>query len=197
MKSLLRPAGALSASLMSLVGCASHPPLPTEPFVDLERFMGDWYVQGHIPASAEADAFNAVESYALEGDRKVLTAYAFRDGGFDGEIEVMEPTGYVRDDATNAEWGMKFYWLFSAEYLVAHVDDDYTETIIARSARDYVWIMTRDPEISEARYERLVGMVEALGYDTEDLRRVPQRWPDAEHPAATAKPKSLAEAVRR
>jgi len=197
MQSPARRAFALLFALLPwTAGCASHPPLPTEPFVDLEHFMGDWYVQGHIPASAEEDAYNAVESYALEGDRKVLTTYAFRDGGFDGDIEVMTPTGTVRDRETNAEWGMKFFWLFSAEYLVAHVDEAYSETIIARTARDYVWIMTREREISEARYERLAAMVADLGYDVTELRRVPQRWPDPEHPVTEAAPRSLAEATR-
>lgn len=200
MKSAARRATALLLAPLALLpwtqGCASHPPLPTEPFVDLDRFMGDWYVQGHIPASAEKDAYNAVESYAREGDRKVLTTYAFRDGGFDADVEVMNPTGTVRDRETNAEWGMKFFWLFSAEYLVAHVDEAYSETIVARTARDYVWIMTREPEISDARYGRLAAMVADLGYDVTELRRVPQRWPDPGHPVTNAAPRSLVEATR-
>ena len=60
--------------------------------------------------------------------------------------------------------------------VIAHVDADYTETIIARSRLDYVWIMARTPTLTEARYGRLEKMVADLGYDASRLRRVPQRW---------------------
>jgi len=40
---------------------------------------------------------------------------------------------------------MQFLWPFKAEYLIAYVDPDYSETIIARNNRDYVWIMARTP----------------------------------------------------
>ena len=55
-----------AAILLSLVAagaffaCAPTRPLATVPHVDLGRFMGDWYVQGHIPVGSEADAFNGV-----------------------------------------------------------------------------------------------------------------------------------------
>lgn len=174
------------ALFMSLTGCAPTKPLATAPYVDLDRFMGDWYVQGHIPAGAEEAAYNAVESYALEGETKVLTSYVFRKGGFDGKLKTLEPTGFVSDRETNATWGMRFIWPFKAEYLVGYVDAEYTETIIARSKRDYVWIMTREPEISPARYDALVERVRAMEYDVVELRRVPQRWPDEDHPVGQA-----------
>lgn len=192
---LSAPLAALLAAL-GLAACASHPPLPTEPYVDLEAFMGDWYVHGQVPASSEKDGYNGVESYALRGGNKVLTTYAFRDGGFDGPVEVMNPTGRVKDDGTNAEWSMRFYWLFAAEYLIAYLSEDGKDTIIARTKRDYAWIMSRDPEIADERYDALVARVVALGYPPEKIRRMPQRWPDPGHPLTAAAPRSLAEATR-
>lgn len=171
---------------MAIIGCAPTKPLATVPFVDLDRFMGDWYVQGHVPTGTEKHAFNAVESYARDGETKILTSYAFRKRAFDGDLKVMEPTGFVSNQETNAHWGMRFIWPFKAEYLVAHLDEDYSETIIARSKRDYAWIMTRDPVISEERFDALVARLAGMEYDTSDVRRVPQRWPDPEHPVSKA-----------
>jgi apolipoprotein D and lipocalin family protein len=168
------------------VSCASHPPLPTAESVDLPRFMGDWYVQAHIPAWGEGEAYNGVESYARDDDGRILTSYVFRKGGFDGPFKVMEPSAIVRDEATNAEWGMRFVWPFRAEFLIAYVDEGYTETIIGRTKRDYVWIMTREPEISDEELAALTERVREMGYDTSELRRVPQRWPDPEHPVSSA-----------
>jgi apolipoprotein D and lipocalin family protein len=164
----------------ALTACAGAPTLPTAARVDLPRFMGDWYVLAAIPASQEANAFNAVESYRLRpGTTDVVeTTYAFRDGAFDGPLVTLTPVGFVKPGG-GAEWGMKFWWWqgpFRLEYLVAHVDDGYRETIIGRSKRDLVWIMARTPEVPEADYRRLVAQVGDLGYDVARLRRVPHRW---------------------
>jgi len=156
-----------AASLLMLAACSASPTIPTAGKVDLERFMGDWYVIANIPTYLERGAHNAVESYRLDADGSIATTFTFRDGAFDGP---------ERDRETNAVWGMQFVWPIKAEYVIAHVDENYSETIIARSARDYVWIMAREPELTQGDYERLVGMVAALGYDVSELQRVPQRW---------------------
>jgi len=192
LRRLQSPRGARTAArggalglLLTLLGCSSHPPLPTVEGLDLERFMGDWYVQAHIPVGSEKSAYNAVESYALGADGRILTSYVFRKGDFDAQLEVLEPLGFVSDEST-AVWGMRFVWPFKAEYRVAYLDDDYTETIIARTKRDYAWIMTREPEISDERLAALSSRLVELGYDTSELRRVPQRWPDPGHPVTLA-----------
>lgn len=164
----------LAAALAA--GCSAPAPMPTVDRVDLPRFMGRWYVIASIPSWLEEGAHNAVESYRLESDGTIATTFTFRKGAFDGPEKVMRPRGFVRDAASNAVWGMQFVWPIEAEYLIAHVDADYTETIIARSRLDYVWIMARTPTVSDARYAQLVQMVADLGYDESRLRKVPQRW---------------------
>lgn len=163
-----------------LAGCQTSMPNST-PLVDdfdLERFMGDWYVIANIPTFLEKEAHNAVESYALEADKTVATAFRFRKGAFDGPLKVYNPTGFVNKE-NNAVWGMQFVWPIKAEYLVMYVDPTYQHTIIGRSKRDYVWIMAREPRISEEDYRELFNIVRQAGYDTENLQRVPQRWPEA------------------
>ena len=159
-----------------LAACTTTPSIPVAERVDLERFMGDWYVIANIPTFAEKGAHNAVESYRLDADGTIATTFTFREGSFDGPERVMRPRGFVRDRDSNAIWGMQFVWPIKAEYLIAHVDADYTETIIARSSRDYVWIMARTPQIADADFARLKQKVADLGYDMAKLERVPQRW---------------------
>jgi len=162
--------------ILMLAACSSTPAIPVAERVDLDRFMGDWYVIANIPTFAEKGAHNAVESYRLDPDGTIATTFTFREDAFDGPEKVMRPRGFVRDRQSNAVWGMQFVWPIKAEYLIAHVDADYTETIIARSRRDYVWIMARTPQIADADFARLQQMVADLGYDTAKLERVPQRW---------------------
>jgi apolipoprotein D and lipocalin family protein len=172
---LARRAGAVTLMLM-LTACSSAPTIPVAGKVDLERFMGDWYVIANIPTRMEKGAHNAVESYRLDTDGTIATTFKFREDAFDGPERVMRPRGFVRDHESNAVWGMQFIWPIKAEYLIAHVDPDYTETIIARSRLDYVWIMARTPEIPAADFERLKRQVADLGYDMSKLQVVPQRW---------------------
>ncbi len=174
---------ALAAVLLSfMAGCAITPQkvtVPVAPMVDLPRFMGPWYVIGVIPTFLEKDIFNAIESYELAPDGRVLTTFTFNKGGFDGPAKRMQPTGFMVPGSNNAIWGMQFVWPIKAEFVISHVDAQYTETIIARSARDYVWIMARTPTLDDQRYAALVGRVKAMGYDTRRLVKVPQRGASA------------------
>jgi apolipoprotein D and lipocalin family protein len=170
--------------LSSLLGCSSRAPMNTVPRVDLERFMGDWYVLAHVPSRAEKEAYNAVETYTLGENGRIETTYAFRRGGFDEEVREMHPVGFVEDEATKATWGMRFIWPIRAEYLIVHLDAEYSETIVARTKRDYAWIMARQPELPAGRLEALEDKLVELGYDRDAIRRVPQRWPDPGHPVS-------------
>ena len=168
----------LSSSLLLIAGCAtSRPLLPTVEKVDLKRYMGPWYVIACIPTFIETEAYNALEEYRLEADGTIDTVFTFNQGGFDGPPKRYNPRGFVVDRVNNSTWGMRFIWPFKAEFLITYLSPDYSQTIIGRNRRDYVWIMARTPQIPEADYERLVGLLAAQGYDLTKLRKVPQRWP--------------------
>jgi len=167
----------LIAALFALGGCQSAPlpPLATAPKVELERFMGDWYVIASIPTFIEKGAHNAVESYRLAADGTIETTFTFRADGFDGPQKRYTPRGFVLDRESNAVWGMQFLWPIKADYRIVYLAPDYSQTVIGREARDYVWIMARKPAIPEADYARLVELVGRQGYDVSRLRKVPQR----------------------
>jgi apolipoprotein D and lipocalin family protein len=169
-----------------LAGCGSAPTIPVAKDVDINRFMGDWYVIANIPTRFEVGAHNAIESYRLDQDGSIATTFTYRDGAFDGAEKVMRPRGFVREGTGNAIWGMQFIWPIKAEYLIAYVDPAYTQTIIARSALDYVWIMSRTPVLSSDDYAQLERRVRDLGYDMTKLQQVPQRW-DAATASSPAK----------
>ena len=169
--------GLVPLSLVTIAGCGVSPQKVTVPVVekvDLPRFMGPWYVIGVIPTVIEKDVYNAIETYELAPDGTIKTTFTLNKGGFDGERKVYTPRGFVVPGTNNAIWGMQFIWPIKAEFVISHLDADYTETIIARSARDYVWIMARTPTIDDARYAALVKRVADMGYDTTKLVKVPQ-----------------------
>ena len=154
---------------------ASLPPLETVDHVDLDRFMGDWYVIASIPTFVERGAHDAVESYRLEEDGTIATTFTFHQNAFDGPEKIYHPRGFVRNKKTNAEWGMQFIWPIKADFRITWLDEDYSKTVIGRNKRDHVWIMARTPQIPAADYQRMVEHIGSNGYDVSLLVRVPHQ----------------------
>ncbi len=155
--------------------CSNLQPIEPVERVDIDRFMGDWYVIANIPTFLEKGAHNAVESYALDADGTIATTFTFRDGAFDGPIKTYTPRGFVTSDS-NAVWGMQFIWPIKADYRVVYLDEAYSTTVIGRNRRDFVWIMAREPQIPEARFEEIYTMLADVGYDVSEIQQVPQQW---------------------
>ena len=153
-------------------------PIETVDYVDLNRFMGDWYVIANIPTFIETDAYNAIESYRLNQDGTVATTFRFNKGSSDGPLKEYHPRGFVRDAQSNAVWGMQFVWPFKAEYRIIYLNDDYSVTVIGRTKRDYVWIMAREPAITAEEYARITDFLKEQGYEIDKLQKVPQFIPD-------------------
>ncbi|MFC5435625.1 lipocalin family protein [Rhodanobacter umsongensis] len=174
------PKALLLACVLAVAGTACHagnlPPIKPVAHVDLPRFMGRWYVIACIPTRFEKHAYNAVETYTLQTDGTIDTRFHFRDGAFDKPLKTIRSTGFVTAGSSNAVWGVQVLWPLKAQYVVAWLNDDYSQTIVARDARDYTWIMARTPTIPQADYDALIARVQTLGYSMRDIRKVPQAW---------------------
>ncbi|MFB5618838.1 MAG: lipocalin family protein [Candidatus Nitrosomaritimum aestuariumsis] len=162
-------------SFLSLIGCTSYPLIKTEKYVDLNRFMGDWYVIANIPTFIEEGAHNAIESYEKNKDGTIATTFTFNADSFDGNIKTYHPKGFVTDDKSNAIWEMQFIWPFKADYRILYVNKNYQHTIIGRIKRDYVWIMSRKPVIDAEEYKNLVRIIKDSDYDISKIKLVPQQ----------------------
>ena len=164
----------LVSILLIVSGCQTMKPIHTVDYVDLDRFMGDWYVIANIPTFIEKNAYNAVETYRLDEDGTVATTFRFNKGSADGPVKEYHPRGFVRDDPSNAVWGMQFIWPFKTEYRIIYLNEDYTTTVIGRTKRDYVWIMARTPAMQEEEYAAILDFLKDQGYDLQKVQKVPQ-----------------------
>ena len=148
------------------------------PKVDLPKYMGRWYVLAHSPNRIENNAFNSVEHYTLREDGDVDITFTYRDGGFDGEEEVITQHGYVIDRDSNAEWRVSPFWPLKLPFLVIGLEPvEYRYTVIAGPNRDWLWIMARETEISSSDWQIIESLVREQGFDYDGLRRVPHDWP--------------------
>lgn len=162
-----------------LNGCAEavEPIKPVE-HLDLSRYMGRWYVIGIIPTRLERDSHNPVETYTLDRKGNVCTWYRYRPGSFNEPVKLVRSTGLVVPDTGNAEWKVRFFGPLKAQYKVGWIADDYSQVLVVRDARDYLWYMARTPSVPESDYKAMLARVEALGYDARKVERAPQQWPE-------------------
>lgn len=170
---------------LGLTACrtrASEPPIPPVAHVNLARYMGRWYVIAAIPTRIERDDYDPVEHYWLEPDGSICTVFRFRDGGFSSRLRTVHSTATVVANRGGGEWQVHLLALLRLQYLVGWLAPDYRRVIVARDARDYVWLMARTRQVSSRAYAVMVRRVAAMGYDVRKLRKSPQRWPEPEGP---------------
>ncbi|NDY94311.1 lipocalin family protein [Wenzhouxiangella limi] len=163
-----------------LSGCAStwnSPPLETVDSVDLERYMGEWYVIANIPYFGERGNVAGRAIYRMREDGRMDDIYLYRDGDFDAPEERLEGVAWVVDEDSNARWKVRFYWPLTFAYYIVDLDPDYQWSLVGHPSRNYAWIMARAPRIDDELYEQLLARFEELGFDSSDLKKVPQ-FPD-------------------
>ena len=104
--------------------------LPTVDYVNIERFMGDWYVIAIIPNFIEKNAVNGIESYKLLDNNKIKIDYRFRLNNANGKKKHLQPKAEIYNKKTNAEWRVQFIWPLKFPYLIIELAKDYSYTVI-------------------------------------------------------------------
>src|SRR5699024_534614 len=105
-----------------LAACSLMPAadFPREDSVDVDRYMGRWYVIAHVPPGKTKNAYNSIETYTQTEPGVIDTVFTWREGSFDGKAKRLEPTGYVLDDGNGAVWGMQIYWPIKMQYVISY-----------------------------------------------------------------------------
>jgi len=146
-------------------------------YVDLQRFMGDWYVIANIPTPFEKGAVNAIETYVWNDEKEIVeVSFRYRKDHPQGKEKHMTQKGFIHDRQSNAEWRVQPLWPLKLGYLIIDLAEDYSYTVIGVPNRKYLWIMARDSSLPQEIYQTILEKVEAQGYDLDKLQKVPQIW---------------------
>uniref|UniRef100_A0A7R9U4G6 Lipocalin/cytosolic fatty-acid binding domain-containing protein n=1 Tax=Pinguiococcus pyrenoidosus TaxID=172671 RepID=A0A7R9U4G6_9STRA len=141
--------------------------------IDVQKFMGEWFVIGVKPTSFEIGAHNAIERYTLNGN-KVDVDFTFNQNSLDGKLKSLPQTLYP--SAEDGNWKVSPFWPLKLSYPILELDEDYSYTVIGFPSRAYVWIMAREPKMDEQLYEDICARLrEQHGYDLEGLVKVPHQ----------------------
>ena len=174
----LMTVGAVLLVLMISVGPAAaesttRPPLRTVDKVDLSRYSGTWYEVARYPNRFQRDCQSDTTAvYTLRNDGKVQVVNSCRQE--DGKTKKARGTAKVADKTTNAKLRVTFFWPFYGDYWIIGLDSDYRYAIVGEPKRNYLWILSRTPEMGGAIYEEILGQVRAAGYDPDKLIKTRQ-----------------------
>jgi apolipoprotein D and lipocalin family protein len=144
--------------------------------VDIERFLGPWYVVALMPSFLEKDAVNGIETYSLDDKGDIRVEYVFYRGGPRGKRVVMHQKAWIVDKERNSEWKVQPLWPLKLPYLIIDLAEDYRYTVIGTDNYKYLWIMSRKPVLSDQDYQAILSRLADRGYRAEDIKLMPQLW---------------------
>jgi lipocalin len=151
-------------------------PLDLVPALDLQRYLGRWYEVARYQHGFEKTLVGATAEYALRDDGKVSVLNSGFKKTLDGKYTDVKAVAWRPNDAVPGTLKVKFFGLFSSDYLVFGLDDvDYQWALVGNNNRNYLWFLSRTPEVAPELLETMKGMAEAQGYDLSKLYIVPQK----------------------
>ncbi|PND39253.1 hypothetical protein C1O66_18110 [Paucibacter aquatile] len=179
---LLRPQ--LASVLLAACALAVAPParaaesavpLETVAQVDLTRYAGAWFEIALLPNRFQKQcAADTQARYRLDGERVEVVNRCRKASG-----EVERTAGHAKtvEGSGNAKLRVTFFWPFYGNYWVLDLDPDYQQVLVGEPSRKYGWILSRTPQMDEAKLQALLDKAESLGYDKNAFRRTPQTQP--------------------
>ncbi|HVT34731.1 MAG TPA: lipocalin family protein [Nevskiaceae bacterium] len=169
---------AAAVLLLMLAGCAAAPlrlaPAEAVAKVDLDRYMGTWYVIGRTPSYNERRQVAVTVDYARGQDGSIFIVQHSRDQDFTHAPEQLSGRGSVVDPVSNALWSVKFPWSGAQDYAVVYLDDSYQHAIAVDAPHQRVWLLAREARVSDDTYEVYLAVLRAKNFDTDKVVRVPQ-----------------------
>lgn len=165
-------------SLLSIffAGCATvgKPRLQPVSHLDLDRYMGPWRVIAVMDNSVERRFADAVETYSRRSGDEIDVHFRWRDQTLQGPVKTHDFTGRVVDPKTEAVWKMNLFPVLRARYVVLAVDPHYRWAAVGHPSRRFGWVLARDAQLDEAKYQDLMQVFVQQGYETKRFIRVPQ-----------------------
>ena len=158
------------------VAAANQRPLTVVPGVDFQKYAGLWYEIARLPNSFQKKCVGEVTAnYTLRQDGKIEVLNRCRVAG--GKF--IQAEGLARlagKDSPNSMLKVRFAPAFLSllpqvwgDYQIIALAPDYTYAVVGSPSREYLWILSRSPQMDSARYARLVEHARREGFDVDQL----------------------------
>lgn len=143
--------------------------------VDLNRYAGKWYEIARFPHRFEKDLVGVTATYKLLENGRIEVINRGHKHTLDGPEKTAVGKAKLADPVQTGWLKVSFFWIFYADYLILELDTtDYQYALIGSTTDDYLWVLSRTPQMNQQTYEMLVDKAAQRGYDTSRLLLVPQ-----------------------
>ena len=147
--------------------------MKTVDYVDIERFMGKWFVTAIVPNMIENGATNTSDIYELNPDGTIAITY---DAIKDGKKRQIKQKGTIINKESNADWTIQmkkpYVPFLKFPFKIILIDPDYKYMAVGYPDNKMGWIMNRDTDMDELVYESILVELEAFGYSRDQFVKI-------------------------
>nr|WP_233856787.1 lipocalin family protein [Paraburkholderia sp. HD33-4] len=175
----------LTVMVTCLTGCVHVPAVSPEavapptacvagPPIDLQRYMGKWFVIAETPYLSDSDYVGSYDEWTLRADGKITDDYLGQRQTFDQPVTGSHFVAKIVSGTGNTTWRVGLIWPFEVRVITAYVDPEYRYTVRCMVDSNMVWVLSRSPTMDEATYLDLIARLAGMGFNVERIRQVPQ-----------------------
>lgn len=159
------------AIALSFYSCSSSSTVDNSSvnMIDLNRYLGKWYEVARYDHRFERGMKQCTAIYTMQGDRTIkVTNKGMKAGKWKtsvGKAKLTEIPGVLR---------VSFFGPFYSDYRIMMLDSEYTYALVGGSSDDYLWILSRTPQLQKDASDKILQEARRRGYDVEKLIWVEQ-----------------------
>jgi apolipoprotein D and lipocalin family protein len=159
------------ATILALFGCGEKDSdLKAVEFVDAEKYMGTWYDVASFPQRFQKNCKCTTAEYALI-DEKTVKVYNRCINKENGKVQDISGKAFIVDTKTNAKLKVQFFWPFKGDYWIIELAEDYSYAVVSEPGKDYLWILSRTPQMPEDQLEGIIERLAEKGFDVDRIQR--------------------------
>ena len=132
--------------------------------IDINRYLGSWYEIARFNHRFERGIEQSKAQYTLREDGNIDVLNA---GIKNGKTKTAK--GIAKRTNTPALLRVSFFGPFYGDYRVMLLDKDYRYSLVGSGTDDYLWILSRTPQLSESDKSVILAEATRRGYDTNKL----------------------------
>lgn len=166
------------AMALATAACTPNPvyrqsqgPLPVAQ-IDQARYLGLWHEQARLPNSFEEGCQRATAEYALRDDGLISVVNTCFEAN--GEQRVARGRARPTGEPGEGKLEVSFFGPFWAKYWVLDRGENYEWSIVGEPEGRYLWVLTRDRELSQERRAAFERRITELGFRPAELVWAPQ-----------------------
>lgn len=159
----------LLAPLFFLNNCVGVAEGITPVKVNKQKYLGTWYEIARLDHSFERGLSKVTATYTLRDDGGIKVI----NKGFNAQKnqwKEAEGKAYFVKEDTLGHLKVSFFGPFYGSYVVFDLDhNNYQWAYITSYNKEYLWLLSRTPTVSEKRKQHFLDTAKKLGFKTDQL----------------------------